>query len=248
MARSNFMGLRQLIIATVAAALVFPAPVQAGAIVGAAGPSEGAVVRGIPLQQGTNVFSGDVVEVGPGGEGVVTFGHNAMARFAELSAVRAHREASVIGLELLRGRMAYRTTPEQAVVGLFADAQVRSENGQEAVAIVAFRNPALVAITAERGTLAVTAGRERRTVSVPQGQTVEVALSNTPPSGDNPPAQQPESQGSSKKPGGAMWWTTGVILGGGAALGTALALRGNQTQLTCPQKGALVSPYSFPCQ
>lgn len=241
------MGLRQLIIATVAAALVFPAPVQAGAIVGAAGPSEGAVVRGIPLQQGTNVFSGDVVEVGPGGEGVVTFGHNAMARFAELSAVRAHREASVIGLELLRGRMAYRTTPEQAVVGLFADAQVRSENGQEAVAIVAFRNPALVAITAERGTLAVTAGRERR-VSVPQGQTVEVALSNTPPSGDNPPAQQPESQGSSKKPGGAMWWTTGVILGGGAALGTALALRGNQTQLTCPQKGALVSPYSFPCQ
>jgi len=214
----------------------------AAGIVGSAGPSEGAMVRGAILQQGTNIFSGDVVEVGPGGEGVVTFGHNAMARFGEQSAVRASKDADIIGLELLRGSMLYRTAPEQALVGSFADAQVRSESGQEAVAMVAFRNPALVAVTAERGTLAVTAGRERRTVSVPQGQTVEVALSNTPPSGEQP------DQGDKKKRAGAMWWTTGVILGGGAVLGTALALRGNQTQLTCAQKGALVSPYAFPCQ
>src|SRR5271168_7641 len=100
-----FMGLRHLIIGVVVAALAFsPAVLAGGGIVGSAGPSESAVVRGSSLQQGTNIFSGDVVEVGPGGEGVVTFGHNAMARFAEQSAVRATRDANSIGLELLRGR------------------------------------------------------------------------------------------------------------------------------------------------
>lgn len=246
------MGYRQLIVAVVAGALMLPAPAQtAEAIVGAAGPSQGAVVRGAALQQGTNIFSGDVVEVGPGGEGVLTFGHNAMARFSEETAVRAFKDANTVGLELLRGRMTYRTTPEQAVVGRFADALVRSENGQEAVAIVGFKSPALVAVTAERGTLEVTAGTTRRTVSVPQGQTVEVALSSTPPGGTPPsgeslPASQQPEDREKKKRAGALW-TTEVILGGGAVVGTALALARTQTQLTCPQKAALVSPYQFPC-
>ena len=206
------------------------------------------MVRGASLQQGTNVFSGDVVEVGPGGEGVVTFGHNAMARFAERSAVRASRDANSIGLELLRGRMVYRTTPEQPVVGTFADALVRSEKGQEAVAIVAFRNPSLVVITAERGSLAVTAGRDKRTVTVPQGQSVEVALSDAPANAGNTPPPQPQDNQNSKKKSGGMMWATGVVLGGGAALGAGLALSSNQTSLTCAQRGALVSPYAFPCQ
>src|SRR5271168_4059620 len=171
--------LRRLMIAVVAGALLSPGPLPAAAVVGSAGPSEGAMVHGVTLQQGTNVFRGDVVEVGPGGEGVVTFGHNAMARFAELSAVRASRDANTIGLELIRGRMVYRTTPEQPVVGIFADALVRSETGAEAVAIVAFRSPSLVVITAERGALAVTAGRDKRTVAMSQGQMLEVALSET---------------------------------------------------------------------
>src|SRR5208282_4834907 len=243
------MGLRHLIIAVVVGVLVCPPPALAGGIVGSAGPSERAMVRGVSLQQGTNIFSGDVVEVGPGGEGVVTFGHNAMARFAELSAVRASKDARTIDLELLRGRMVFRTTPEQPVVGTFADALVRSENAQEGVAIVAFRNPSLVVVTAERGALAVTAGRERRTVTVPQGQSVEVALSDAPANaGNTPPAQTPDNDKSKKKGGGGMWWTTGVVLGGGAALGIGLALSSNQPSLTCAQKGALVSPYAFPCQ
>src|SRR5208282_798879 len=187
------MGLRHLITAVVVGVLACPPPALAAEIVGSAGPSEGAMVRGTSLQQGTNVFSGDVVEVGPGGEGVVTFGHNAMARFAAESAVRASRDANTIGLELLRGRMTYRSTPEQPVVASFVDALVRADGGQEAVAIVAFRNPKLVVITAERGTLAVTAGREHRTVTVPQGQTVEVALvDDTAPSAGNAPPAQPQ--------------------------------------------------------
>jgi len=242
------MGLRHLITAVVIGVLVCPPPVLAGGVVGSAGPSQGAMVRGAALEQGTNIFSGDVVEVGPGGEGVVTFGHNAMARFGERSAVRASRNIKNVDLELLRGRMVYRSTPEQPVVGTFADALVQPENGQEAVAIVGFRNPSLVVVTAERGPLEVTAGRERRTVTVPQGQSVEVALSDTPANAANTPPPQPQNNQNSKKKPGAMWWTTGVILGGGAALGVGLALSANETSLTCAQRGALVSPYAFPCQ
>jgi hypothetical protein len=238
---------RPFIAVLLAGLLVCSPALFAGGVVGSAGPSEKAIVRGAPLLQGTNVFSGDVVEVAEGGEGIVTFGHNAMARFTELTAVRASRDANTIGLELLRGRMMYRTTPEQPVVGTFADALVRAGNGQEAVAIVAFRTPTLVVITAERGALEVTAGREHRTVTVPQGQTVEVSLSDTPPSaGNTPPAQPDQTNNSKKKPSGAMW-ATGVALVGGAAVGAGLALSQSSTQLTCAQKGALVSPYSFPC-
>jgi ferric-dicitrate binding protein FerR (iron transport regulator) len=219
--------------------------VLSAGVVGSAGPSVGAIVRGTALQQGTNVFNGDVVEVGPGGEGVVTFGHNAMARVAEQSAVRASRNAKAVDLELLRGRVVFRSTPDQPVVGTFADALVQSESGQEAVAIVGFRNPSLVAITAERGPLKVTAGRDRRTVTVSQGQTVEVSLSDLPANAGNTPPQDPPDN--SKRKGGATWWTTGVILGGGAALGVGLYLSSTQPSLTCAQRGSLVSPYAFPC-
>jgi hypothetical protein len=242
------MNIRHLIIGILAGVLACPPPALAGGVVGSAGPSEKALVRGAPLIQGTNIFSGDVVEVGPGGEGVITFGHNAMARFAAESAVRASRDASTIGLELLRGRMTYRTTADQPVVGTFADATVRSDNGQEAVAIVAFRDPKLVVVTAERGALAVTAGRNKRTVTVAQGQTVEVALvdDTAASAGGSQPAQPQDQNSSKKKPSGAMW-TTGAVLVGAAAVGAGLAISNSQTQLTCQQKGALVSPYAFPC-
>jgi ferric-dicitrate binding protein FerR (iron transport regulator) len=239
-------SLRALLIAIVVGALLSPGTLQAGAVVGSAGPSEGAVVRGVALQQGTNIFSGDVVEVAAGGEGVVTFGHNSMARLSELSAMRATKDANNIGLELLRGRMVFRTTPDQPVVGTFADALVRSENGQETVAIISFRNPALVAVTAERGTLAVTAGTDKRTVSVPQGQTVEVSLSDNPPSGANSPAPQQDNPPAGRKSAPAAAFVTGVIIAAGA-LGAGIALSQNQTHLSCPQKGALVSPFAFPC-
>jgi uncharacterized protein HemX len=105
-----------------------------------------------------------------------------------------------------------------------------------------------VVVTAERGTLAVTAGRNRRTVSVAQGQTVEVALvDDTAPSAGHTAPAQPEDQNNSKKKSSGGMWTTGVVLAGAAAVGAGLALSSSQTQLTCQQKGALVSPYAFPC-
>jgi ferric-dicitrate binding protein FerR (iron transport regulator) len=230
------------------------APVVAAGVVGSAGPSQGALVRGASLQQGTNIFNGDIVEVGAGGEGVITFGHNAIGRFAELTSVRATRESNRVGLELLRGRMVFRTTPQQPVVGTFADALVQPENGPEGgVAIVAYRNPTLVVVTAERGALAVTAGHERRTVTVPQGQSVEVSLSDAPANaGNTAPPQTPDNPNSNKKKGAGFWWTTGVVLGGGAALATGLALSASQpgftsTSVCTPTGGTPVSVSTFPC-
>ncbi len=240
---------RHIIVAVLVGVLASSPPVMAGgAVVGSAGPSEKVVVRGTPLEQGTNIFSGDVIEVGAGGEGVVTFGHNAMARFAAESAVRASRDTTNIGLELLRGQMTFRSTPDQPVVGSFVDALVQANGGKEAVAIVAFRNAKLVAITAERGALDVSAGRDHRTVTVPEGKTVEVALvDDTAPKADNAAGAPPPDNTDSNTKRNVAAWTTGMILAGGTALGGALALSKNQPQLTCPQKGALVSPYAFPC-
>ncbi len=240
---------RHLIAAFLVGVLASSPPVLAGgAVVGSAGPSEKAVVRGTPLEQGTNIFSGDVVEVGAGGEGVVTFGHNAMARFAADSAVRASRDTTTIGLELLRGRMTFRSTPEQPVVGSFVDALVQANGGKEVVAIVAFRNPKLVAITAERGAIDVTAGRDHRSVTVPEGQTVEVAVvDDTAPKADNSAGGPPPDDTDSNKKRNVAAWTTGMVLVVGTAIGGSLALSKNQPQLTCPQKAALVSPYVFPC-
>ena len=62
---------------------MFPDPEWAAAIVGAAGPSSNSSVRGAALDQGTNVYSGDTLDVGPEGDGIVTFGHNALARFSQ---------------------------------------------------------------------------------------------------------------------------------------------------------------------
>jgi ferric-dicitrate binding protein FerR (iron transport regulator) len=225
-------------------------PAMAAGVVGSAGPSVGALVRGAALQQGTNVFNGDVVEVGPGGQAVVMFGHNAMARLTEQTAVRATRDANRVGLELQHGRMVFRTTPEQPVIGTFADALVQPENGQEAVAIVGFRNPSLVVITAERGALAVTAGPAKRTVTVPQGQTAEVSLSDLPPNAGNNSPQDPNDN--RKRKGGGMWWTTGVVLFGSAALATGLALSAGESHFTntsacTPGGGTPVSVSTFPC-
>ena len=237
------MTLRSSLAAIVVAALLFPGPGWAAAIVGSAGPSTAATVRGVGLHQGSNVFSGDVLEVGPGGSGVLTFGHNAMARFGEETTAQLTRDAHAVGLELLRGRMVFRSTPGQLVEGHVGDAVIRPEKTQEVIASLAYRNPKLVVIASQRGTVLVVTAREGRTVSVAQGQMVELALDDTQPtkppaSAGNAPPPPPDQDDHRGRRWG-MW----VVLGVGAVLITGLALS-EQQENTCP---ANVSPSSFPC-
>jgi hypothetical protein len=237
------MVLRSSLAALVVAALLFPSPSWAAAIVGSAGPSTGATVRGAGLQQGSNVFSGDVVEIGPGGSGVLTFGHNAMVRFGEETTAQLSRDSRTVALELLRGRMVFRSTPGQVVEGRVGDATVRAQNLQEVIASLAYRNPKLVVIGAQRGTLLVATAHDGRSVTVPQGEMVEVALDDTvsakpPTAAGNAPPPPPQTDDHRGRR-----WGTWVVLGGGAVLTTGLVLS-EQQENTCPNQ---VSPSTFPC-
>jgi hypothetical protein len=236
------MLIRQLLIAVVTGALLCPAAFPtAPQVVGVAGPSKGATVAGAGLQQGTNVANGDIVEVGEGGEGVVTLGHNAMARFGEKSAVRVYGCDRTKTLELLRGRMTYRTTSEQPVEGRIGDAIIRSADGQDAVGIVTLQTPTTATITAEKGTLTVNTADGKSAVVRP-GETAQVALSLSTQ------ARRPTPLCgivlADVNPGA---WTTAVIIGGTTVLGVGIALSSNEKKPTCPQKQALVSPFVFPC-
>ena len=239
------MVLRSLLAAIVVFALLFPTPGWAAAIVGSAGPITGATVRGASLQQGTNVFSGDVLEVGPGGSGVLTFGHNAMVRFGEETAARLERQQGTVALELLRGRMVFRSTSGQRVEGHVGDAAILPAQAQEVIASLAYRNPKLVVVAAQRGTLVVATAHDGRSVTVPQGEMVEVALDDDttpakPPTAAGTPPPPPPSNGPSGKK-----WGTWVLLGGGAVLITGLILsEQNETTNPCTNQ---VSPAQFPC-
>ena len=236
------MIVRASLAGIVVAALLFPGPGWAAAIVGSAGPSTAATVRGVGLRQGSNVFSGDVLEIGPGGSGVLTFGHNAMVRFGEETSAQLSREPSAVALELLRGRMVFRSTPTQLVEGRVGDAVIRPDKSHEVIASMAFRNPKLVVVGAQHGSLLVATAHDGRSVNVPEGQMVEVALDDTAPAkpptaagGTPPPPQQDDHRGKR--------WGAWVVLGGGAVLVTGLVLS-EQNETSCP---ANVSPSTFPC-
>jgi len=238
------MILRTFLAGILVAALLSPGPGWAAAIVGSAGPSMGATVRGAGLQQGGNVFSGDVLEVGPGGSGVLAFGHNAMARFGEETAAQLLRDPGPgVALELLRGRMVFRSTPLQVVEGRVGDAVIRPEPSQEVIASLAFRNAKRVVIAAQRGTLLVATAHDGRSVTVPQGEMVEIALDDTAP------AKPPAAAGAAAPPAPEddhhrrNRWAAWVLLGGGAVLTTGLILS-EQHETHCPIN---VSPSVFPC-
>jgi len=236
------MFVRSFLVAIIVPALLFPSPSWAAAIVGSAGPSTAATIRGASLEQGSNVFSGDVLEVGPGGSGVLTFGHNAMVRFGEETTAELTREPAGVALELLRGRMVFRSTPGQWVVGRVGDAAVRPEKTQEVIASMAYRNPKRVVIASQRGTLLVATAHDGKSVTVPPGEMVELALDDTAPvkpptAGAAPPPQVQDDDHRGRKWG--MW----VVLGGGAVLATGLALA-EQNESSCLKN---VSPATFPC-
>ncbi len=237
------MVFRQLLAAIVVGVLLCPAAFPAAPqVVGTAGPSQASTVRGAGLQQGTNVLSGDTVDVGQGGEGVLTFGHNAMARIGEQSSVRTFRYDRTVTLQLFHGRMTYRTTSQQPVEGRLGDAIIRSADGQDAVGIVALQTPTAGTITAEKGTLAVNTAHDGKSAVLRTGETAQVALTlatqATPPTPIRGIVPAAVNSGA---------WTTAVIIGGITVLGVGIALSNNEKKPTCPQKQALVSPYVFPC-
>lgn len=201
-------------------------------------------MRGSGLAQGTNIFNGDIVEVGQNGESVLMLGHNSTVRVPGESAVRFFRCGDNSTVQLLRGQLILRTTPEQAVQIQIGDAMVRPFAGPDVIGVVSLPTPATAKIAAQKGSLTVTTAHDNRSLLVHEGEATEASLSPAQTAAPNPPicgvAAAVPSQAAT---------TAWVMLGLGAAgLAAGLAASSQQPTLTCNQRGALVSPYQFPCQ
>jgi hypothetical protein len=194
----------------------------------------------VALQQGANVTSGDIVDVGPGGQSLVTYGHNAMSRFNEQSSVRVFRCSNTVTLQLLHGQMTFRSTPQQPVEGRIGDATIRSADGQEAVGLVSLVTPTLATVAAERGTLAVSTAGDGKSALVRAGETQRIALSLTEQGAPLPVCGAEVSGVTATKV------TTAVLLGA-ATLGVGLGLSRNEPKPNCTPTPP-VSPFMFPCK
>ncbi len=244
--RENHTGMQfRPLLATILSATLLALPsLSAPQTVAVAGPSKSALARGSELSQGTNVFNGDAVEVGPGGGTVLLLGHNASVQVASDSAVRIFRCGENSVVQLLHGQMTFRSTTQRPVEVQFGDAVIRPTAGQQVIGTVSLTSPTTASMTAQQGSFTVTAAHEGKSVLVNQGETRQATLT-TPANLANPnPPICGVAAAVAMQPATTAW----VIIGLGAAgVGTGLALSGHQTTLTCTQKGALVSPYAFPC-
>lgn len=209
-----------------------------------AGPSKSAIVRGTQVTQGTNIFNGDVVEVSQGGDTVLLMGHNASVHVAENSAVRFFRCGDDSTVQLLRGQIAFRATPERPVTVQLGDAVIHPTAGQTVIGSVSLTTPTTANIGSQQGSFTITTAHGGQSVLVNQGES-RVATLTTPANLTNPnPPVCGVAAAIPSSPATTAWVMIGL---GAAGLATGLSLSQHQPKLTCTQKGALVSPYAFPC-
>jgi ferric-dicitrate binding protein FerR (iron transport regulator) len=234
---------RQLLAVILSALLLASPSFSAQQVAAVAGLSNSTMVRGTVVVQGANIFNGDVVDVGQGGDSVLMLGHNSTVRVASDSAVRVFKCGDNSTVQLLRGQVILRTTAEQHVEVQIGDATVRPFNGPEVIGVVSFPTPTTGRIAAQKGSLTVTTAHDNTSRLVHEGEATEAKLSPAENATPNPPICGVAAAIPSQ-PSTTAWVMLGV---GAAAIGAALALSGHSTTLTCPQKGALVSPYQFPC-
>ncbi len=232
---------RQLLASVLAGFLAAPAWCATNPVVGTAGPSEAATVRGAGLIPGTTLFSGDIVEVGARGDAALSFGRGSMARLSAETTLRLEKGDSRVAFELLRGRVAFRSSEQLPVEARLADASIRSANGLAAVGVVAFRSPKVVVIWAQKGSLLVSTAHDARNVSLREGESLEMRLQ---------PQDNKQGGGDSRAAGAsAPGLSHGqvvliAIAAGGAAIGAGFAVR--ELVLSDSSKTNLVSPFQFP--
>lgn len=221
----------------------FAGPPPAGQVAGVAGPSKAATVNGVELTQGSNILSGQIVEVSQDGETVILFGHNSLARISGDSAVRLFRCGGNTTLQLLHGQMAVRSAPQQPVEVEIGDATIRSATGQEATGVLSLKAPNTLNITAQKGIFSVATAHDQKSLLLHEGETTQATLSTPATATPNPPLCGVAAAVPSQ-PSTTLWVTLGLV---GAAAGAGAGLAVSAPTLTCQQRAALVSPYAFPC-
>ncbi len=212
--------------------------------VAVAGPSKATAVHGNGVAQGMNIMNGDTVEVAQNGDTVLLMGHNAWVHVPSDSVVRVFKCGDRSVVQLLRGQLTFRSTPQQPVHVQLGDATIQPTSGKFVTGNVALTSPATANMTAQQGSFTVSTAHDGKSALVNEGQTQQATLSSAADvANPNPPIC-----GVAAAVVGSPATIALVTLGlAGAGLATTLALTQTQTTLTCDQKGALVSPYAFPC-
>ena len=194
--------------------------------------------------QGTNIMNGDTVEVAQNGDTILLMGHNATVRVPSDSAVRIFKCGDRSVVQLLRGQLTFRATPQQPIHVQLGDAMIQPAAGQQVTGLVALTSPTTASMTAQQGSFTVSTAHEGKSVVVNQGETQQATLTSAADVANPNPPICGVAAAVVSSPSTMAW----VLIGLGAAgLAGGLALGTTQTHLTCPQRGALVSPYAFPC-
>jgi hypothetical protein len=233
---------RQLLSSVLVCLLAAPAWCATNPVVGTAGPSQAASVRGAGMLPGTTLFSGDTVDVGSRGDAALSFGRGSMVRLSEETTLRLEKGDNRVAFELLRGRVAFRSSEQLPVEAHLADANIRSANGLAAVGVMAFRSPKVVVVLAERGSLLISTAHDAKSVSLREGESVEMRL-------DDP---QNDKKDDNRAAGAAApglshgQWKVIAIITTGVALAVGLAIATGEFGLTDDEKKNLVSPFQFP--
>ncbi|HVN09570.1 MAG TPA: hypothetical protein VMV61_11380, partial [Patescibacteria group bacterium] len=131
------------------------------------------------MTQGTNVFNGDIVEVAQDGDSVLLLGQNASIHLAGDSAVRFFRCGDTSTVQLLRGQMNFRSTPQRPVQVQLGDATIQPTAGQTVIGGIALTSPTTATLSAQQGSFTVTAAHEGKSVLVNPGES-RLATLTTP--------------------------------------------------------------------
>ena len=238
------MFARQLLASALVALIASPAWPATNPAMATAGPSQEASVHGIVLTSGATLFNGDYVQVGAHGDAALSFGRGSMARLGEETTLQLVKNNNSIAFELLRGRVAFRTSEQLPVEARLADASIRSADGLAAIGVVGFRTPKLVVVTAQKGHLLLSTAHDSRSVSLKEGESVEMRLDTADPDQGQDRDHDRRAAGASA-PGLShrQWVTVAVILGAATlAVGLAIALGA----FGASNKQDLISPFKFP--
>lgn len=206
-------------------------------VVGTAGTSQFATVRGSALLAGGTIFSGDRIDVKKNGVLAVAVAGGAQVRVGPESSVQFTRAGEKTVLEIGRGSAAFRIPDQAPFEAAMSGAILRAAGTEPLVSVVVVRNEKSAMIAVEKGTLAVASATKNFTLK--EGEGAEVTLE---------PSPEPPQWGDGRKAKTLSGRRIALfaIIAGGTITAIAIYLNTQDRGLSDTQKRNAVSPFRFP--